>query len=45
VNLAWIKEVTSLAGGLLNVRLKDGKDSDLTVARDRAREFKERAGC
>ena len=45
VNLAWIKEVTSLAGGLLNVRLKDGKDFDLTVARDRAREFKERAGC
>jgi len=45
VNLAWIKEVTSLAGGLLNVRLKDGKDSDLTVARDRAREFKERVGC
>ena len=45
VNLAWIKEVTSLPGGMLNVRLKDGKDSDLTVARDRAREFKERVGC
>jgi DNA-binding LytR/AlgR family response regulator len=45
VNLAWIKEVTSLPGGALNVRLKDGRDTDLTVARDRARDFKARAGC
>ncbi|MFZ0962839.1 MAG: LytTR family DNA-binding domain-containing protein [Terriglobia bacterium] len=45
VNVAWIKEVTSLPGGALNVRLKDGKDTDLTVARDRAREFKSRMGC
>lgn len=45
VNLAWIKEVSSLAGGSLNVRLKDAKNTDLTVARDRAREFKTRAGC
>lgn len=45
VNLAWIEEVTSLPGGMLNVRLKGAKNSDLTVARDRAREFKERAGC
>ena len=44
VNLAWIKEVSSLPGGSLNVRLKDGNETDLTVARDRAREFKERAG-
>lgn len=44
VNLAWIKEVSSLPGGALNVRLKDAKSTDLTVARDRAREFKERAG-
>jgi two-component system LytT family response regulator len=43
VNLAWIKEVTSLPGGALNIRLKDGKSTDLTVARDRARAFKERA--
>jgi two-component system LytT family response regulator len=43
VNLDWIKEVSSLPGGGLNVRLKDGKD--LTVARDRAREFRERVGC
>lgn len=45
VNLAWIKEVTSLPGGALNVRLKDEKNTDLMVARDRAREFKMRAGC
>jgi two-component system LytT family response regulator len=45
VNVAWIKEVASLPGGALNVRLKDGKDTDLTVARDRARDFKARLGC
>lgn len=45
VNAAWIKEVASLPGGGLNVRLKDSKGTDLTVARDRAREFKERLGC
>ena len=45
VNLAWIKEVASLPGGGLNVRLKDAKGTDLTVARDRAREFKVRMGC
>lgn len=45
VNVAWIKEVASLPGGALNVRLKDGRDTDLTVARDRAREFKIRVGC
>ena len=44
VNVDWIKEVASLPGGALNVRLKDGKDTDLTVARDRAREFKARVG-
>jgi two-component system LytT family response regulator len=44
VNLDWIKEVSSLPGGALNVRLKDLRNSDLTVARDRAREFKARAG-
>ncbi len=45
VNLDWIKEVASLPGGALNVRLKDGQGTDLTVARDRAREFKTRVGC
>lgn len=44
VNLAWILEVASLPGGALNVRLRDQKQTDLTVARDRAREFKARAG-
>jgi len=45
VNVGWIKEVASLPGGALNIRLKDAKGTDLTVARDRAREFKQRAGC
>ena len=45
VSLAWIKEVTSLPCGSLNMRLKDAENTDLTVARDRAREFKTRAGC
>jgi two-component system LytT family response regulator len=45
VNMDWIKEVASLPGGALNLRLKDGKSTDLTVARDRAREFKSRVGC
>jgi two-component system, LytTR family, response regulator len=45
VNVAWIKEVTSLPGGGLNVRLKDARNTDLTVARDRARDFKARIGC
>lgn len=44
VNLEWIREVSSLPGGSLNIRLKDLKNTDLTVARDRAREFKTRAG-
>jgi two-component system, LytTR family, response regulator len=42
VNTAWIKEVTTLPGGGLNVRLKDAAGTDLTVSRDRAREFKAR---
>lgn len=45
VNVDWIKEVASLPGGALNIRLNDPKDTDLIVARDRAREFKERVGC
>jgi two-component system LytT family response regulator len=45
VSLGWIKEVTSLPGGSLNIRLKDAKNTDLVVARDRAREFKSRVGC
>jgi two-component system LytT family response regulator len=45
VNVEWIKEVAPLPGGGLNIRLKDGGATDLTVARDRAREFKARLGC
>jgi len=45
VNAAWIREVTSLPGGTLNVRLKDSKETDLVVARDRATDFKARVGC
>lgn len=45
VNLDWIKEVTTLPGGSLNIRLRDARETDLTVARDRAREFKQRAGA
>jgi two-component system LytT family response regulator len=45
VNLAWIKEVGSLPGGALEIRLKDAKSTRLTVARDRAREFRTRVGC
>jgi two-component system LytT family response regulator len=44
VNAIWIKEVTSLPGGSLNVRLKDARNTDLAVARDREREFKARIG-
>jgi two-component system LytT family response regulator len=42
VNTAWIKELTTLPGGGLNVRLKDAAGTDLTVSRDRAREFRAR---
>jgi two-component system LytT family response regulator len=42
VNVSWIKEVTRLPGGSLNVRLKDANATDLTVSRDRAQEFKRR---
>jgi two-component system, LytTR family, response regulator len=45
VNLDWIKEVASLPGGTLSVLLKDEKQTELIVARDRAREFKGKAGC
>jgi two-component system LytT family response regulator len=44
VNFVWIKEVALLTGGALSVRLKDGQETELTVTRDRAREFKERVG-
>ncbi len=40
VNISWIKEASALPGGSLNLRLRDRPGTDLTVARDRAREFK-----
>ena len=42
VNTSWIREVTTLPGGSLEVRLKDDGSTSLTVSRDRAREFKAR---
>ena len=42
VNTLWIREVTTLPGGSLNVRLKDPTGTDLIVSRDRARAFKTR---
>jgi two-component system, LytTR family, response regulator len=42
VNVEWIKEVASLPGGALCLRLKDAANTELTVARDRARDFKAR---
>ncbi len=42
VNVSWIKEVTRLPGGSLNVRLKDANATELTVSRDRVQEFKRR---
>lgn len=44
VNTAWIKEVSSLPGGNLQVQLRDTKGTELVVARDRAREFKRKLG-
>ena len=45
VNIAWIREVTSLPGGSLNARIEGERGIDVTVARDRAREFKSWLGC
>jgi len=42
VNLAYVAEVHPGIGGGLLVRLKDGKGTELEVARDRARAVKER---
>lgn len=42
VNLAWVAEVQPELGGRLLVRLKDAARTELQVARDRARTFKER---
>jgi two-component system, LytTR family, response regulator len=42
VNVQWIRDVAPLPGGSLCLRLKDTANTELTVARDRAREFKAR---
>ena len=42
VNVNWIREIAALPGGGLNLRLKDEARTELTVARDRAKVFKER---
>ena len=42
VNLAWVGEVRPELGGRLIVRLKDTARTELQVARERARAFKER---
>src|SRR5262249_29651438 len=44
VNLAWVAEVRPDPGGRLVVRLKDATPTELQVARDRVRAFKERLG-
>jgi two-component system LytT family response regulator len=45
VNIAWIREVSSLPGGSLHVCLVDQKKTELVIARDRVKDFKARLGC
>src|SRR5688572_8892766 len=42
LNINYVDEVSSWIGGGLIVRLKDGKRTELQIARDRVREVKER---
>jgi two-component system, LytTR family, response regulator len=42
VNIDWIKEITPMPRGGLNVRLKDASGTYLAVSRDRARDLKAR---
>lgn len=44
VNVDWIQEVNSFFAGKVIVTLKDGRKTQLTVARDRVRELKQRLG-
>lgn len=44
VNLEWVQEVDAWPGGGAVIRLKDAKNTQLTVARDRVRALKERLG-
>jgi DNA-binding LytR/AlgR family response regulator len=42
VNIRYVDEVSSWIGGGLIVRLKDGKRTELQIARDRLRDVKKR---
>jgi DNA-binding LytR/AlgR family response regulator len=42
LNLNYVDEVSSWFSGGMVVRLKDGKRTELQIARDRLREVKER---
>lgn len=42
LNLDFVDEIHSWFGARLLVRLKDAKQTELTVARDRVKELKER---
>ena len=42
LNLDYVEEVTSWFGGGMIVRLKDGKRTELQIARDRLKQVKER---
>jgi two-component system LytT family response regulator len=42
LNVHYVDEVSSWIGGGLIVRLKDGKRTELQIARDRVREVKKR---
>ena len=44
LNLDWLEEITPWFAGRIAARLKDAKHTELTVARDRVRAFKERLG-
>jgi DNA-binding LytR/AlgR family response regulator len=44
VNLDYVKELYSWFSERMMLRLNDGKDTELTVARDRVKTLKERLG-
>lgn len=44
LNADWVRDVSPLFNGSLAVRLRDEGGTELTVARDRAREFREKLG-
>jgi two-component system LytT family response regulator len=44
LNIQWVKDLSSLPGGSLSLRLKNRNGTILTVARNRVREFKARLG-